>query len=76
MKKEFNYMFKIEVQEITRTKKLFVLMYGIIILFSSILYIQDFSMKVTGNLILMMWVSLITLLGVKVFIENERERDY
>lgn len=73
MKKEFDYMFKIEVQEITRTKKLFVLMYGIIILFSSILYMQDFSMKVTGNLILMMWISLITLLGVKVFIENERE---
>src|SRR5699024_3189536 len=59
--------------EITRTKNLFVLMYGIIIFFSSILYMQDFSMKVTGNLILMMWVSLITLLGVKVFIENERE---
>lgn len=73
MKKELNYIFEIEVQEIFRTKKLFILMYGIIILFSSILYMQDFSMKVTANLILMIWVSLITLLGVKVFIEDERE---
>ncbi len=73
MKNELKYMLKIQVQEIFRTKKLFVLMYGCIIFFSSILYVQDFSMKVTANLVLIVWISLMTFLGIKAFIQNERE---
>lgn len=73
MSNELKYMIRIQVQEIFRTKRLFVLMYACLIFFTSILYTQDFSIKVTANLFLTVWTSLMTFLGVKIFTQYERE---
>lgn len=72
MSVEIKYMLKIQMQEIFKNIKIYVSMYALIILLSGVLYAQGFSMKITSNLVILMWISLMTFLGVKVFIEGER----
>ncbi|MEQ9810203.1 hypothetical protein [Streptococcus jiangjianxini] len=69
---EMKYILKIQMQEIFRSIKKYIFIYALIIILSNVLYKQDFSMKITSNLVLLTWISLMSLMGIKVFTESER----
>lgn len=73
MRTEMKYILKIQMQEIFKNIKMYIFLYALIIFLSSVLFLQNFSMKITANLVLLIWISLMSLVGIKVFTENERE---
>lgn len=72
MTEEIKYMLRIQIKEIFKNIRMYVFIYTLIILLSSVLYLQDFSMKMTANLVVIIWIALMSVIGVKVFTEDNK----
>lgn len=73
MKEMISLNRKILMKEIFSNFSNFVIMNGLVYSLIILLFMQDFSMKITSNLILVVWIIINSFLGMKVLLKSGRE---